>query len=288
MCVPGCREAVYSSLSRRDFLKGATAAALATAIGQVAAGTLHADEDEGVVARIVGRPFHTVVDLTHVMTPNFPTYFGQSQLQIETLFTFGANGFNMNRWHLVEHTGTHMDAPFHFSAGEWSADEIPISRLVLPLVVVDIRAKAAQNPDAQVTPDDLRAWERRYGRIPDGACVAMQSGWADKVDTSQFRNADATGVMHFPGFHVEAVDFLIEERSVHGIAVDTLSLDYGPSADFITHYRWLPTNRWGMEAVANLDKVPPKGSTLVVGGPKIAGATGGMSRLIALIHAGAG
>jgi kynurenine formamidase len=285
MCVPGCREAVYSRLSRRDFLRAATAATLATAIAQVTAGTLLADEDDGVVARVVGRRFNTVVDLTHVTTPNFPTYFGQPQLELEPLYTFDVNGFNMYRWHLVEHTGTHMDAPFHFSAGEWSADQIPISRLVVPLVVVDIRAKAGQNPDAQVAPDDLRAWERRYGRIPEGACVAMQSGWADKVDTPEFRNADANGVLHFPGFHVEAVDFLIEERSVYGIAVDTLSLDYGPSPDFVTHYRWLPTNRWGLEAIANLDKVPPRGSTLIVGGPKIAGATGGMSRLIALVRA---
>ena len=286
MCVPGTREAVLGKLSRRDFLKAATAATLATAISQVATGTLLAneDEDEGVVARVVGRRFRKVVDLTHVMTPDFPTYFGPPQLQIEPIFTYDPNGFNINRWILNEHTGTHMDAPLHFSAAEWSADEIPISRLVLPLAVVDIRAKAAQNPDAQVTPDDLRAWERRYGRIPKGACVAMQSGWAEKVRTPEFRNADANGVMHFPGFHVEAVDFLIEERSVYGIAVDTLSLDYGPSADFVTHYRWLPTNRWGMENVANLDKVPPRGSTLVVGGPKIAGATGGMSRLIALVH----
>lgn len=287
MCVPGCREAVYSRLSRRDFLKAATAATLATAIAQVTAGTLRADDDNRVVGHVAGRRFNTVVDLTHVMTPDFPTYFGQPQLQFETLFTYAVNGFNMYRWHLVEHTGTHMDAPFHFAEGdgEWSADEIPISRLVVPLAVVDIRAKSESNPDAQVTPDDLRAWERRYGRIPNGACVAMQSGWADKVDTPEFRNADANGVLHFPGFHVEAVDFLIEERSVHGIAVDTLSLDYGPSPDFVTHYRWLPTNRWGLEAIANLDKVPPRGSTLIVGGPTIAGATGGMSRLIALVHA---
>ncbi len=291
MCVPGCREAVLSRLSRRDFLKAATAATLAGALGQVAAGTLHADDDDGIddddrsVGHVAGRRFNTVVDLTHVMTPDFPTYFGQPQLQIETLFTFAANGFNINRWILNEHTGTHMDAPLHFSADEWSADEIPISRLVLPLAVVDIRRKAETNPDAQLTLDDLRAWERRYGRIPEGACVAMLSGWAEKVHTPEFRNADASGVLHFPGFHIEAVDFLIEERSVHGIAVDTLSLDYGPSADFVTHYRWLPTNRWGMEAVANLDRLPPRGATIVAGGPKIAGATGGMSRVIALVHA---
>lgn len=111
----------------------------------------------------------------------------------------------------------------------------------------------------------------------------MNSGPADKVHTPEFRNADANGVMHFPGFHVEAVEYLLEERQVNGIAVDTLILDYGPSADFATHYRWLPTNRWGLEAIANLDELPAKGATLIVGSPTIAGATGGPCRLIALV-----
>jgi kynurenine formamidase len=112
----------------------------------------------------------------------------------------------------------------------------------------------------------------------------MNSGWADKVNTDEFRNADENGVLHFPGFHVEAADFLLEERDVNGIAVDTLSLDFGPSPDFVTHYLWLGSNRWGMEALANLDRVPPRGVTLIAGGPKVAGATGGISRCLALVH----
>jgi kynurenine formamidase len=242
------------------------------------------DEGEGGRAGLPPRPVRRIVDLTHTITPDFPTFFGPPNLEIETLFTLEEDGFNMFRWHLVEHTGTHMDAPFHFSNEGDSADEIPLAKLIVPLVVVDIRAKAEQTPDAQVTPDDLAEWERRYGRIPRRACVAMNSGWAGKVNTEEFRNADANGVLHFPGFHVEAAEFLLNERNVNGIAVDTLSLDFGPSPDFATHYLWLPSNRWGLEAVANLDQLPPRGTTLIVGGPKIAGATGGPSRLIALVH----
>ncbi|HEU0297113.1 MAG TPA: cyclase family protein [Anaerolineales bacterium] len=270
-------------LSRREFIK-ASAALVAGAMlpaPVIAAGANRSQEVE--LAEVMGRPFKHAVDLTHVITEDFPTYFGTQNLDIETLYTYAANGFNMFRWHLVEHTGTHMDAPFHFSPDGMSADELPLSMLIVPLVVVDIRAKAAENPDSQLTLEDLLGWERRHGRIPKDACVAMNSGWADKVNTPEFRNADASGVLHFPGFHVEAAEFLLEERQVNGIAVDTLSLDYGPSADFATHYRWLPANRWGMEAVANLDTVPARGATLIVGGPKIAGATGGMSRLIALM-----
>ena len=89
--------------------------------------------------------------------------------------------------------------------------------------------------------------------------------------------------MHFPGYHIEAIEFLLGERDAKGIMVDTLSLDHGPSADFAVHYRWLPSNRWGIENAANLGALPESGATVIVGGPKIAGATGGPSRVIALM-----
>jgi kynurenine formamidase len=283
MCVPGTREVVLKRLSRRDFFK-ATAALMAGAVIPTPVLNVAASRSESLdLAGLMSKPFKHAVDLTHVITEDFPTYFGDPNLEIETLFTFEQNGFNMFRWRLVEHTGTHMDAPFHFSPNGMSADQIPLGMLIVPLVVVDIRKKAAKNPDAQLTLEDLHNWERHYGRIPKDACVAMNSGWAAKVDTPEFRNADTNGVLHFPGFHVEAAQFLLEERQVHGIAVDTLSLDYGPSPDFAVHYLWLPSNRWGMEAVANLDSLPARGATLIVGGPKIVGATGGPSRLIALV-----
>lgn len=283
MCVPGTQEVVLKRLSRRDFFK-ATAALMAGVVLPAPVLNAAASRGEGLdLAEVIGRPFKRAVDLSHVITEDFPTYFGTPNLEIETLYTFEQDGFNMYRWRLVEHTGTHMDAPFHFSPDGMSADVIPLSMLIVPLVVVDIRERAQDNPDAQLTVEDLRRWERRHGRIPRDACVAMNSGWAEKVNTPEFRNADANGMLHFPGFHIDAARFLLEERQVNGIAVDTLSLDYGPSPDFAVHYLWLPSNRWGMEAVANLDALPPRGTTLIVGGPKIAGATGGMSRLIALV-----
>lgn len=270
-------------LSRRDFFK-ATAAMIAGAMipgsALEAAAAPSASLD---LAELMQRPFRRAVDLTHLITEDFPTFFGTPNLEIETLFSFDPDGFQMYRWHLVEHTGTHMDAPFHFSPDGMSADQVPLSMLIVPLVVVDIRRKAEENPDAQLTVEDLRRWERRHGRIPRDACVAMNSGWAEKVNTPEFRNADENGVLHFPGFHAEAAQFLLEERRVTGIAVDTLSLDYGPSPDFAVHFLWLPSNRWGMEAVANLNDIPPRGATLIVGAPKVIGATGGISRLIALV-----
>ncbi|MEX2482687.1 MAG: cyclase family protein [Gammaproteobacteria bacterium] len=233
-------------------------------------------------ARAQAMSFSKSVDLTHTLWPDFPTFFGEPGLEMERMFSFEDDGFNQYRWHLVEHTGTHMDAPIHFSADQNAADEIPVDKLVVPLVIVDIAARAADDPDAQLTPDDIEAWIESNGDLPDGCCVAMHSGWGEHVRSDKFRNADEDGVMHFPGFHPDASAMLLE-RNVNGIAVDTMSLDHGPSQDFATHYSWLPAGRWGLEAVANLADLPAVGATMVVGGPKIEGATGGPSRIIALV-----
>ena len=274
MCVPGCLETVAARLNRRAFFRGAAA----TAAGAAASAALPR------TPRAEPRSFTRVVDLTHRLTKDFPTYFGKPQLEIEVMFNYAEHKFNMKKWTVVEHTGTHMDAPFHFSENGWSADQVPAERLVVPLVVINIAQRAAENPDAQVTPDDIAAFEKAHGPLPDGCCVAMYSGWERHVNSPKFRNADDQGVMHFPGFHVEAVQMLMEDgRNVVGIAVDTLSLDYGPSKDFATHYAWLPTNRWGLENVKNLGELPPVGATLVAGTPTVEGATGGPSRLLALV-----
>ncbi len=226
--------------------------------------------------------YNRVVDLTHTLGEKFLTFGGEQQVTIETIARREDAGFNIKRWTIEEHVGTHLDAPFHVS-DQHTADNIPVADLVGPLAVIDIRAKAAENPDAQLTPDDIKAWEATHGPLPAGGIVAMYSGWDAYVTNPKFRGEDGEGVLHFPGFHAEATQMLMEERNIKGILVDTLSLDHGPSADFAVHFSWLPSNRWGVECVANLGDLPASGATVIVGGPKIEGATGGPSRVIALV-----
>jgi len=262
---------------RRRFIKDAGAAISLVMLG-CAPGAEPTSADAGKFVT-----YSAVIDLTHTLSPDFPTFGGKSQFSMETILSFEKDGANLKRWQLVEHTGTHLDAPFHFSADGDTADRIPIERLVVPLAVVDIRNKAATNVDAQLTLDDLRAWEDQHGNLPAQSCVALYSGWDKYVHSDKFRNADASGQLHFPGFHVDAVQFLLDERDVVGLAVDTLSLDRGMAPDFAVHRAWLPTNRWGLECVANLGTVPPSGATIVVGAPKVLNATGGPSRVLALV-----
>lgn len=258
-------------LSRRSLFMAGIAATAATALGGVGATS----------AMAAGHS--SVVDMTHVLDADFPTYFGPSGFSAEQKFNFAKDSFNLFELTISEHTGTHVDAPLHFSADGQSVDEIPVGNLVCPLAVIDIAARAADDADAQITPDDIKAWVAAHGDIPDGACIAMHSGWSGKVGSDGFRNADDNGVMHFPGFHIEAVKMLLETTGAVSIAVDTLSLDYGRSADFATHYAWLPHNRYGIECLAGLDKVPASGATLVVGAPKHRGGSGGPARIFAMV-----
>lgn len=257
-------------LSRRDLLKAAPATAAAAVVAAAATPVLAAGA-------------RRVEDLTHTVDADFPTYFGAPGIALTQKFNFKDNGFNLFELTLNEHTGTHIDAPLHFSADGQGVDAIPVENLVAPLAIVDISARAAGDADTLVTPDDLKAWISANGPLPDRCCVAMYSGWDAHVGSDKFRGADAEGKQHYPGFHVEAAQMLIEESTAVGLAVDTLSLDHGISADFKTHYAWLPTNRWGLENVANLGKLPATGATIMVGAPKWRGGSGGPSRVVALV-----
>ena len=261
-------------LSRRDMFRGLAAIAAAATVGAAAI---------SAPAPAMAGGHSAVTDMTHELSEDFPSYFGEQAFFKNPVMNYAENKVNLFNLRLSEHIGTHIDAPLHFTADGNSVAEIPVSSLVAPLCVVDIAARAAGDADTRVTPDDLKAWIAANGDIPAGACVAMHSGWADKVATDGFRNVDAEGKQHYPGFHPDATQMLIEDADVASIAVDTLSLDYGASATFDVHYQWLPSGRFGITNFVNLDKVTASGATLVVGAPKIKGGTGGSARIFAMV-----
>lgn len=273
MCGPQVMDHVKNVLGRRDVLRLGTAAAAASVLGTGRAQT--------AAPRTL--PLGRIADLTHVLSPKFPVFPGFDPMTMRTIVTVQKDGFYANRWDLGEHSGTHMDAPAHFIEGGVSADRVPPQQLFAPLAVIDLRPRAARDPDTSVTVDDLLAWERRHGRLPAGAAVVMNSGWAERAsDGARFLNADASNTLHFPGFSPEAAEFLVRERDIAGIGVDTLSLDIGAAKEFKAHVSVLGAGKWGLEGVANLDGVPPTGATLIVGGPKVENASGGPTRLFAV------
>jgi kynurenine formamidase len=253
-------------MSRRGFFGGTAATALAA------------------TPAFAQRSFSRVIDLAHTLSPAFPTFFGVPGIEIERRYTLRKDGANVNWWRVLEHAGTHVDAPLHYAEDGLAIDAIPADQLVLPVVVVDVSVKAARNADYALSPQDLLDWEGRHGPLPDGCCVAMHSGWARYAnEAARYAGKDAAGVFHFPGIHPDAAKWLLNERRIAGLAVDTLSLDPGPSKNFRTHATWLPSGRWGIENIANLEQVPPTGATLIVGAPKVQGATGAPARIFALL-----
>jgi len=284
MCVPGCREAVERNLSRRAFLGAACAAAPAVVSScAVTRGAESAPAEAHEPPRFPA--FTRVVDLTHTYSSRFPHFNGKpSRVDLQTvLSTERGDGWNMTLWTLDEHAGTHVDAPYHRNAKGVTVEKIPARDLVLRLCVLDIREPARRDRDYRATVEDLKAWESRHGRLPPRACVALWSGWDAKVPTPEFFGIDDKGVRHFPGFHAETVELLLKERDVVALAADTASFDHGPTTDFPAHTLWLGADRWALENAANLGEVPPRGATIVCGAPRIEGATGGPSRVFALV-----
>jgi kynurenine formamidase len=226
-----------------------------------------------------------VLDLTHALSPTFPIWPSPTNFPIKVTNTAAVakDGYYANKWELVEHHGTHLDAPAHFAPKGVTAERLEASALVVPAAVIDLREKARKNADAVATIDDLRAWEKTHGRLPKQCGVFLNSGWDAKAgDAQAFLGQDRSKTLHFPGFAKEACEFLLAEREVVGLAVDTLSLDFGASADFAVHKLWLGAGNWGLECVANLSKLPPAGATVFVGAPKVIGASGGPTRALAV------
>ena len=276
MCLPGTIEKVSErariegvpSLSRRSFLTAAGAAGVTASLMPSTA----------VARRIRAK---RSMDLTHTFTAGFPVYTGNVPTR-KTLVTVEENGFYAQGWTFEEHSGTHMDAPGHFVSGGRLVPELSPNELLVPVAVIDISNKASEDPDAVVTPDDLVRYEKRHGRIPKNAGVFMYSGWEERLpDPEAFKNADANGTYHFPGFGIEAVEWLLAHRSVRAIGVDTLSLDNGESATFDVHLTWLGSDRYGIENLANLGKLRPKGTTAFVGVVPWEEGSGGPCRVIA-------
>ena len=186
-----------------------------------------------------------------------------------------------------EHGGTHLDAPIHFAAGKLTADQVPLSSLTGNAVVIDISKQALANRDYLLSIDDIRNWEKKNGKIPDNSIVLVKTGYGafypdrQKYFGTAKKGVDAIPELHFPGIAPETADWLIKNRNIKAMGLDTPSLDRGQSKDFATHQVLMGANRPGFENLANLDQLPAKGIYVVALPMKIAGGSGGPLRIIA-------
>ncbi len=277
MCSPGTAQIVRDQLeaegtpkvSRRSVLAGAAGAALAASFPASA------------LANGRGRK-QRFCDLTHTFREGFPVFVTGEEPERETIANYATDGFYAQKWTFGEHSGTHMDVPGHFIPGGRLSPQITVPELIIPVVVVDIRKKARQDPNAMVEVDDIKRFERKHGKIPRGALVAADSGWASKVnDPLAFKGGVAFPNYNFPGWGLEAALFVAEKRDVTAIGIDTLSLDPGNSSTFPVHVQYLGTDRYGIENLTGLDCIPPSGATAYVGLIPWEEGSGGPCRVVA-------
>jgi kynurenine formamidase len=223
-----------------------------------------------------------VVDLTHKLH-NDMAYWPGGVPFTKTVLVDYRQGYLLHRFEMGENTGTHVDAPAHFVQGKKGIDELALSELIAPAVVIDVRDKARANPDYQLSARDVEAWEEKHGRIPAGSLVILNSGWHKRFnEPKSYINMDAAKIMHFPGFGADSAKLLVE-RNVAGIGIDTLSIDFGASKTFDAHLVMLRANKYQIENLANLDALPPTGATMFVGVLPVQGGSQAQARVVAFL-----
>ena len=226
-----------------------------------------------------------VVDMTYAINDKLPAWPGDDRVfEAKVNATVEKNGYFTRSFWMLEHYGTHMDAPAHFPPGNIPLDKIPEARFFGPAVVVDVREEAAMDADYRLRVMRVEKWEAQHGRIMPGSIVLLRTGWGATrwPDQSRYRNMDAAGVMHFPGYSVEAAKLLIERGAV-GLGIDTLSIDYGASKNFEVHRVDLPAGLYNLENLANLDQLPEVGAFLIAAPIKLEGGSGGPVRVFAIL-----
>jgi kynurenine formamidase len=204
--------------------------------------------------------------------------------RLKTIATLEKNGVLSKAFFCPEHLGTHLDAPNHFEKNQPAVDQIDAANLFAHGVVIDISAQSASDADYRLTRADVAEWEKANGRIPDGAVVLLHTGWGRHwANYPRYKNQDAEGKMHFPGYSAEAAKFLVEERQAKGLGIDTLSIDHGLSRDFAVHHIVNGAGRYGLENIGHLDELPARGFYVVAAPIKIETGSGGPARIFGIL-----
>lgn len=238
-------------------------------------------------------PPGSVIDLTHAFDASSVYWPTAEPFKLETDFegdTDKGYFYSAYRYSAAEHGGTHLDSPVHFARGRHTVDEIPLEQLIGAAIVVDVTSKCANNPDYQVSVADFQNWERTNGRIARGSIILLRTGFASFYpDRKRYlgtdeRGADAVPKLHFPGLDPQAARWLTQKREIKAIGLDTASIDYGQSTLFESHRILFDKNIPAFENVANLDKLPAKGFSVIALPMKIKGGSGGPLRIVALLN----
>jgi kynurenine formamidase len=225
-----------------------------------------------------------VVDLTHPLDENMPIWPGDPEFKLVSKASYGKDGYLTHRMAVGEHSGTHWGTPNTFIKGGRSADMFTPEELVVPAVVIDIRAIVCHDRDYSLTVKAVTAWERKNGRIPMDSVVILFTGWQEKWnDPRAFFGMDDDHAMHWPGFGKDAVTHMIQDRGIAGLGTDTHGADPGNDGEFKASCAIYGADGMVLECLTGLDRLPASGATLVIGGLPVTNGTGSPARVLALL-----
>ncbi|EFQ82952.1 putative cyclase [Aeromicrobium marinum DSM 15272] len=230
-------------------------------------------------------------DLTHAFhpgQPHFPAFPDEERAQI--FDAAAGDGFSVHQYRIVGQWGTHVDPPSHFVAGARTLDEIPVTQMMLPLVVLDISGRVRDDPDTVPTMVDVRAWESRNGPVPAKSFVALRTDWSRRwPDAEAMANLDDAGDSHAPGWSREVLEYLVETADVSAVGHEGTDTDPGSATsegDYGLELYLLQHDRWQIELMTHLDRVPEAGALVVATWPKPLGGSGFPARVFALHQRG--
>jgi kynurenine formamidase len=225
------------------------------------------------------------VDLTHSFSPETPVWsgFGQAKFtpaydpKTKRTYTIKDDGFRTTYYDMVGQYGTHVDPPAHFAPDGITMDKIPLKQMILPLIVLDDTPYLAKDPNHAFSVADLKAWEKKHGRVPKGSFVALRTDMSKDWDA----NPERFKRQPFPAWAIETIKFLYERRGVTATGHEAMDTDTTDNMDSETYI--LRHGHYQIEVMANLDKVPPKGALIVVTWPKVRDGLGFPARAFAIL-----
>lgn len=228
--------------------------------------------------------YRRVVDLSHAISPAIPLWPGDPPVEFTTVASLDKEGYFLRKFSVGEHSATHLNAPATFTPGGATVDTHAPASLVVPAVVIDVRSATARNPDYQLTEQDVLRWESAHGQVPAGSLVLLYTGWQERwSDPKAFLNQDASGTLHFPGFGGATTTFLLQQRHIAGVGIDTHGADAGMDTSYATNKQVLASGGIVLECVTHLDQLPATGTTLVLGLLRLKGGSGTPVALTALV-----
>jgi len=265
---------------------GSAAALLGAACGSSGSTTASSSAQAAAApgaAKSIG--YSRVVDLSHVISPQIPLWPGDPKVVFKVVATMKKDGYYLRSFTIGEHSATHMNAPNSFVSGNTEAiTSYTAEQRVVPTIVIDARAQCAANADYQLTQQDVLAWEAKNGKIAPGSFVVMFTGWQDKWnDPKAFIGQDAKGDLHFPGFAGATSKWLVTDRQIAGVGIDTHGVDPGSDTSYATNTEMANTHKIAIECMANLDQLPAKGATLVLAPLQLQNGSGSPMDIIAFV-----